>query len=362
MTESLAVTRLRLTYFRSHLSTELTLGPGPVVLTGANGAGKTNLIEAVSMLSPGRGLRGAAAADMARSPEGLGWKVVAELTGPGGAHMVETWSEGPGRQVAIDGKPAPQVALGGVARVLWLTPAMDRLWTEGASERRRFLDRLTLSLCPDHGDAVLGYDRGLRERNRLIRDQVRDAGWFDALEGQMSGYGARLHANRQIALELIAAAARPSDFPRAALALEAEGPRDEPGLRAALREGRGRDVAAGRTLAGPHRDDLAAIHVEKGMPARLASTGEQKALLISLILDNAAAVAEAFGAAPVLLLDEVAAHLDADRRAALYRALAGLGAQAWMTGTEPELFAALGEGAQRFMLAERGGVSEVSEG
>ena len=371
MTAALAVTRLRLSHFRSHRATELVLGAGsgagsgpgsgPVVLSGPNGAGKTNLIEALSLLSPGRGLRGATTEEMARTPEALGWKVEAAVAAPDGAHLLETWSEGAGRRVAIDGKPASQAALGGVARVLWLTPAMDRLWTEAAGERRRFLDRLALSLCPDHGEAAIGYERSLRERNRLIRDEVRDAGWFEALEAQMAAFGARVQANRAAALERMEASHLPSDFPRARLALEGDGPRDEEGLRAALREGRARDRAAGRSLTGPHRDDLGAIHADKGMPARLASTGEQKALLISLILDNAAAVAAAFGAAPVLLLDEVAAHLDAGRRAALYRALAGLGAQAWMTGTGPELFAELGEGARRYSLAERGGVSEIRE-
>ncbi len=362
MPAPLAVTRLRLSHFRSHLAAELALGPWPVVLRGPNGAGKTNLIEAVSLLSPGRGLRGAAAVDMARQPEALGWKVVAELAEPRGEHLVETWSEGQGRQVALDTKPAAQTALGTIARVLWLTPSMDRLWTEAASERRRFLDRLTLSLVPEHGEAVLAYDRALRERNRLIRDQIRDPAWFDALEAQIADAGAWVDANRRAALRRIAAVAQPSDFPRAGLALEAEGPRDAEGLRAALREGRGRDMAAGRTLIGPHRDDLAATHVEKAMPARLASTGEQKALLISLILDNAAAVAVEFGAAPLLLLDEVAAHLDADRRAALYRALAVLGAQAWMTGTEAGLFAELGEDAQHFSVTESGGVSQTRPG
>ena len=362
MPAPLAVTRLGLSHFRSNLAAELALGPWPVVLWGPNGAGKTNLIEAVSMLSPGRGLRGAPPADMARRPEALGWRVTAEIASPRGEHLVETWSEGQGRQVAIDAKPATQTALGAVARVLWLTPAMDRLWMEGATERRRFLDRLTLSLLPDHAEAVLAYERALRERNRLIRDQLRDPGWFEALEAQMATSGAQLHANRARALARIAAVAVPSGFPRAALALEAEGPRDPEGLRAALREGRGRDMAAGRTLTGPHRDDLAASYAAKAMPARLASTGEQKALLVSLILDNAAAVADDFGAAPLVILDEVAAHLDADRRAALYAALAGLGAQAWMTGTEAGLFAELGTQAQHFAVTEHGGVSQTRPG
>jgi DNA replication and repair protein RecF len=240
--------------------------------------------------------------------------------------------------------------------VLWLTPAMDRLWTEAAGERRRFLDRVALSLMPEHADAAIGYDRGLRERNRLIRDEVRDPAWFDAVEAQMAGFAARLAANRAAAVARLAAAPA-GEFPAAGLALEAEGPRDAPGLAAAWREGRGRDVAAGRTLVGPHRDDLGAVLAAKGVPARLCSTGEQKALLISLVLANARAVAEDFGAAPVLLLDEVAAHLDEGRRAALYAAVAGLGAQAWMTGTGPELFAGLE--AQRLRVEEAGGESRV---
>jgi DNA replication and repair protein RecF len=347
-----AVTRLRLSHFRSHRGLELALGAGPVAVFGANGAGKTNLIEAVSLLSPGRGLRGAASEERARTPERIGWKVAAEVAG----HAVETWSEGPGRSVAIDGKAATQTALGGVVRVLWLTPAMDRLWSEGAGERRRFLDRVTLSLVPEHGEVAIGYDRSLRERNRLIRDDIRDARWFDAVEAQMAAAGARLHANRAAALARLAAVPADGDFPAADLALEAEGPRDADGLAAALRAGRGRDVAAGRTLAGPHRDDLAAVFAAKGVPARLCSTGEQKALLISLVLANAAAVAAEAGA-PVLLLDEVAAHLDAGRREALYGAVARLGVQAWMTGTGAELFDGLD--AQRLRVSEAGGESRV---
>jgi DNA replication and repair protein RecF len=350
-----AVTRIRLSHFRSHRGLTLALEPGPVAVFGANGAGKTNLIEAVSLLSPGRGLRGAAAEEMARAPERIGWKVAAEVAG----RAVATWSEGAGRSVEIDGKPAAQTALGGVVRVLWLTPAMDRLWSEAAGERRRFLDRVTLSLVPEHGEVAIGYDRALRERNRLIRDEVRDPGWFEAVEAQMAGFGARLHANRTAALARLAAVPTEGDFPRAELALEAEGPRDQAGLAAALRAGRGRDVAAGRTLVGPHRDDLAAVFAAKGVPARLCSTGEQKALLISMVLANAAAVAAEAGP-PVLLLDEVAAHLDAERRAALYAAVGRLGVQAWMTGTGAELFEGLE--AQRLRVSEAGGESRVEPG
>jgi DNA replication and repair protein RecF len=348
----LAVTRLRLSHCRSHLATALELGPRPVAIFGPNGAGKTNLVEAVSLLSPGRGLRGASAEEMARAPEAIGWKVTARV----GGHEIVTGAEGARRQVEIDGKATPQTALGEVARVLWLTPAMDRLWLEGAAERRRFLDRVALSLTPAHAEAAMAYDRALRERNRLLRDEVRDPRWFDALEDQMAAAGALLAANRAAAVARLAAAPA-GEFPRADLAIEAEGPRDEAGLRTALRESRGRDLAAGRTLVGPHRDDLAAVYAAKGVPARLCSTGEQKALLISLVLANARAVAEVFGAAPVLLLDEVSAHLDEGRRRALYAAVEELGAQAWMTGTGPELFEGLD--AQRIEVRETAGGSLV---
>lgn len=355
----LAVTRLRLSHFRSHRATALALDPRPVAIFGANGAGKTNLIEAVSLISPGRGLRGAASEEFARAPERIGWRVAADIVGPDGPHAVVTGSEGPGRIVEIDDNAASQAALGAVARVLWLTPAMDRLWLEGASERRRYWDRVTLSLFPEHAEAAVGYDRALRERNRLIRDGVRDAAWFDAVEAQLAGFGARVSGLRHAALARLAAVAE-SSFPSATLGIEGEGePWDDAALAAALRIGRPRDLAAGRTLAGPHRSDLTALYAAKGVAARLCSTGEQKALLISLVLANARAVAEAFGAVPILLLDEVAAHLDAGRRAALYEELAGLDAQAWLTGTGPELFEELGNAAQRLRVAEASGQSLV---
>ncbi len=359
-----AVADLALSHFRSHRQLRLGFDGRPLAIFGPNGAGKTNLVEAVSLLSPGRGLRGAASEELARAPERIGWKLAARIEGPGGAHEIETRTNGAGRSVQIDGKPATQTALGSVARVLWLVPAMDRLWLDGAAARRRFLDRAALSLMPDHGEAVLAYERALRERNRLLRDKVRDAGWYEALEAQMAREGARVTAARRAALEALAAAQDEAEaaFPRAELALETEAPAEAAALAAALREGRGRDMVVGRSLVGPHRDDLAAVFAAKGVPARLCSTGEQKALLISLILANARAVAASIGAMPILILDEVAAHLDADRRAALYDAVCGLGAQAWMTGTEAGLFAALGDRAMRLRVDEAGGESRVEAG
>ncbi len=361
---ALAVTRLTLSHFRSHSRAALDLDGRPLAIYGPNGAGKTNLIEAVSLLSPGRGLRRASAEDLARRPEALGWKVTAEIAA-GYVHEVETWAEpGNPRQVRLDGKSATRTALGRIARILWLVPAMDRLWIEGADGRRRFLDRATLSFLPDHAEAVLRYEKAMRERNRLLKDMVRDAHWYAALETAMAEAGAAIHANRLVAIARLASAQAEADtaFPAADLALEQpEGgmPDSAADLATALAENRSRDLAAGRTLIGPHRSDLAATWAAKGVAARDCSTGEQKALLISLILANARALAAETGAAPILLLDEVAAHLDAARRATLYDEVCALKAQAWMTGTGPELFEELGERAERIEVAEADGKSVV---
>jgi DNA replication and repair protein RecF len=362
----LYLSELTLSHFRSHKFGRLSLDARPVAIHGPNGAGKTNLIEAVSLLSPGRGLRRAAAQDMARRPEALGWKITTILHSLHQVHEVETFAEGmAARQVRIDGKTATQIALGRVARVLWLIPAMDRLWIEGADGRRRFLDRMTMSFVPAHAEATLAYDKAMRERNRLLKDQVRDAQWYLALERQMADAGAEIHANRQHALTLIAGAQMQAEtaFPTAELELtqtEGEMPETADDLRQALAESRFRDLVAGRTLIGPHRADLYGVYAAKGVPAADCSTGEQKALLVSLILANARALARDFGAPPLLLLDEVAAHLDATRRAALYDEICALGTQAWMTGTGPELFAELGARAQHIEVVEESGLSRVA--
>ncbi|SFD67155.1 DNA replication/repair protein RecF [Roseivivax sediminis] len=362
---SLYLARLTLSHFRSHRRVALDLDARPVALYGPNGAGKTNLLEAVSLFSPGRGMRRASAQDIARRPEALGWKVTGDLVTPGTRHDVAFTSEGGApRAVRIDDKVAAQVALGRLARVLWLVPAMDRLWIEGAEGRRRFLDRMALSFFPAHGEASLDYEKAMRDRNRLLKDQVRDPGWYRALEAQMARTGTAIHVSRQATLVRIEAAQAGAEtaFPTAGLTLtqtEGEMPATEEDLRVALEEGRARDLAAGRTLVGPHRADLYGVFAAKGVPAADSSTGEQKALLISLILANARALAEEIGAAPILLLDEVAAHLDAGRRASLYDEIAALGAQAWMTGTGPELFEDLGDRAQRVAVAEEEGVSKV---
>lgn len=359
----LYLSNLTLSHFRSHRRAVIDVGAQPVAIHGNNGAGKTNILEAISLLSPGRGLRRASAEDMTRRPEGVGWKITALLHGPLGISEIEIVSEkGAARQVRIDGKPAPQTALGRIARVLWLIPSMDRLWIEGAEGRRRFLDRITLSFLPDHAEISLAYEKAMRERNRLLKDMVREPSWYAALEARMAETAIAIHHNRLHALKALSDAQEASEtaFPTATLTLECEMPDDVDTMRLALADGRMRDLKAGRTLIGPHRADLFGTYAAKGVAARDCSTGEQKALLVSLILANARALSSDFGAPPLLLLDEVAAHLDAGRRAALYDEIVALGAQAWMTGTEDGLFEAMGSRAQTILVADEAGVSTVS--
>jgi DNA replication and repair protein RecF len=357
---------LALSEFRSHARARLAFDGRLVALWGANGAGKTNLLEAVSFLSPGRGLRGAGPAEVARRAGPGGWRLSAVLGTPEGAREVETGADpGEPRHVRLDGKAAAQTDLARLVPVLWLVPAMDRLWTDGAEGRRRFLDRAAMSLFPDHAEAALAYEKAMRERNRLLKDASRDGHWYAALEARMAGAGTRLAQNRAAAVAVLVRAQGEAEtaFPAADLAVtypEEAPPGDAAAFAEALARGRWRDMAAGRSLLGPHRADLEAVWAAKGTPARDCSTGEQKALLLSLVLANARALAGR-GRGPLLLLDEVAAHLDARRRAALYAELAGLGLQAFLTGTEPALFAELGGAAQYWEAAEAGGTTVLTE-
>lgn len=333
--------RLVLTDVRNHAGLTLEPGGGFVILTGPNGAGKTNVLEAVSLLAPGRGLRRAALSQVARIDGPGGFGIAAELA-DGTALATGTQAAAPERRVVrINGAPEAAAALAERVTVLWLTPAMDRLFTEAAGERRRFLDRLVLALFPQHGVHATRYEAAMRARNRLLTDGAPDGGWLSALEARMAEHGQAIASARDETAALLGErlAGQPGGaFPQARIALSGETPAD---LAAALRAGRARDAAVGRTLEGPHRADLHVTHVEKAQPAALASTGEQKALLLGLVLAHAELVAARVGRAPVLLLDEVAAHLDPVRRAALFGRLAGRG-QVWMTGTEEALFADAG--------------------
>ena len=353
---TLAVRHLKLVAFRSYARLDLDVSAPMVALTGPNGAGKTNILEAVSLLAPGRGLRRASPADFARKQQGIGWAISALLETQTDPVMLWTGAgEDARRSAKQDDKAASVLSLGRVARLLWLTPALDRVFVEGPGERRRFLDRMTLSLLPDHAETATRYDRAMRERNRLLKDGGGDPRWLSALEAQMGEHGVALATGRAHALAaLLDAQEEAQAFPRAEARLVGE---FDPAMTAAdfaraLHDARGRDAQAGRALTGPHRSDLAVHYAEKDAPASECSTGEQKALLVSLILANARALHAETGAAPILLLDEIAAHFDAGRRAALFAEIAALGAQAWMTGTEPGLFEAMEGKAQRLEIRD----------
>ncbi len=365
-----AVTSVKLSQFRSYPALVLALDERPVVLTGPNGAGKTNLLEAISFLSPGRGLRRARLPDVARRDGDGSWAVSVTIGGPQGETEIGTGvamgADGPEprRTVRINRAAAPSSeALLEHVRVVWLTPAMDGLFTGAPSDRRRFLDRLVLAIDPRHGERVNAYERAMRERNRLFEQGRSDARWFEAIEAQMAELGVAIAAARRecVALLTKASAETPADGPfpaaRVALAgsveglLETMGATDaEDAARRALSAGRPADRAAGRTLSGPHLTDLSVMHAPKNAAAAECSTGEQKALLIGMVLAHARLIARLNGETPLILLDEVAAHLDPSRREALFGILLDLGAQAWMTGTEPGPFGPFGVAAQRFLV------------
>ena len=358
------LSRLRLSHFRNYGSAALDLDARPVVLVGPNGAGKTNLLEAISMLSPGRGLRRAAFETLATRGSESGWAVAATVETPDGPADIGTgWSAGePGRRVRINGANARAVeAMSAYLRVLWLTPSMDGLFTGSPGDRRRFLDRLVTTLVPGHFAAVSDLEDAMRQRNRLLLED-EDPAWITAVERQMAELASAVHFARTDSLDqLQALAGAGDDFPAATLALtplfdDAEPPASAPALEAELlrrwKSLRPLDRAAGRTTLGPHRVDLDVVHAQKGMPAALGSTGEQKALLIGLVLAQARLVRVATAIAPFLLLDEIAAHLDPGRREALFGILDGLGAQVFMTGTDPLLFEAIRGRAQQLAVSD----------
>ncbi len=361
------ISQLTLSHFRSHKYTQLQVESGPVALFGSNGAGKTNLVEAISLLSPGKGIRKANTADLSRSPDNIGWKVNAEVVSGVSSNLIETsWETTSSRIVKINDKVVKQNDLAKVFRVVWLLPSMDRLWLEGADGRRKFLDRLTLSFFPKHADCVLNYEKAMRERNRLLKEKMTDGVWYNALERQMAQNGLLIQSNRSATLKKISSAQENSTttFPIAELSLsKANGDltTDEDEFVKALSENRHLDIMAGRTLIGPHRSDMEATYKEKGISAKDSSTGEQKAMLISIVLANARALKLELGHPPVILLDEISAHLDIDRRGALYEEINALGAQAWMTGTDRNLFSEFGCKAKYFHVIESSGISDIKE-
>ena len=371
------VTRLILKDFRNYAEARLDIGTAPVVVTGPNGSGKTNLLEALSFLSPGRGLRGARLGDVERRRENeagsprAGWAVAATVETWRGTVRLGTGRDGVSgerRVVRIDGEPAKsQAALGEQLGILWLTPTMDRLFAEGPGGRRRFLDRLVLGLDPAHAVRVAAYDHALHERSRLLRDGPADPAWLDALEGVMAAEGVAVAAGRRELVLRLDGVCYEADgpFPRAALALAGtvEDWLDrmpalavEEKFAAALCAARREDGLAGGATIGPHRSDLVIRHRDKDIAADLASTGEQKALLISILLAHTRLQRELRGEPPLLLLDEITAHLDGARRSALFDRLERLGGQAWLTGTDRSLFAPL-DGAAQFLSVHDGALA-----
>lgn len=354
-----SISRLTLTDFRNYDSLRLAPPPGQIALVGENGAGKTNLLEAISMLAPGRGLRGAEAVSLGRHAGEGAWAVSARIATPAGESQIGTaWSpsesEGQGapRAILVDGHlQRSPAALSAHLRLLWLTPAQDRLFAGPPSERRRHLDRMVSLLDVAHGSRVSGFEKLMRERNLLLAGGFSDEAWLSALEAQMAEAAVAIAASRIYAASRINASLTkeriPAPFPWGAMRLEGEietlvetlpALAAEENYRRRLLGGRAADRAAGRTLAGPHRSDFTVLHGPKGVLASEGSTGEQKALLIGLLLAQVDAVLEACGARPVVLLDEVSAHLDKARKTALFGLLEGLGLQAWMTGTEAQVF------------------------
>ncbi|WP_192179159.1 DNA replication/repair protein RecF [Mesorhizobium amorphae] len=369
------VSKLTLTNFRNYAALSIDLAPGAVVLSGDNGAGKTNLLEAVSLLTPGRGLRRAPYADVAREGGDGGFALHARIEGAEGEVEIGTGIVGGdnagegGRRVRINGAATRSAEdMLEWLRVVWLTPAMDGLFPGPAADRRRFLDRLVLAIDPGHGQRALDYEKAMRGRNRLLTEGSRDSAWFDAIETQMAETGVAIAAARAELVRLLAAMIdRLPDsgpFPQADIGLSGELEEQvattpavdvEERFRAALAGGRDRDRAAGRTLEGPHRSDLIVGHRPKAMPAELCSTGEQKALLVGIVLSHARLTGEMSGMTPILLLDEIAAHLDAGRRSALFSILEELNCQAFMTGTDAALFSSLAGRAQ-FLTVDHGTV------
>jgi DNA replication and repair protein RecF len=361
VTPSRHISRLRLTHFRNYQSAALDLDARHLVLVGPNGAGKTNMLEAISLLSPDRGLRRAPFETLAAQGSDGAWAVAATIETPDGPADIGTGSSPgeAGRRVRINGATARAVEeMSAYLRLLWLTPSMDGLFAGPASDRRRFLDRLVTTLIPGHSASVSDFDKAMRQRNRLL-DEDEDPLWLAAVEAQMAEHAAAIHFARADSLghlqALILESLEDQNFPAALLALtplfeDGHEPASSTALEAELKSRwagmRGLDRAAGRTLLGPHRVDFEVRHAQKDMPAALGSTGEQKALLIGLILAHARLVKRMAGITPFLLLDEIAAHLDPSRRAALFAALDGLETQCFMTGTDPMLFEALGARAQ----------------
>ena len=337
----MSLSYIKISHFRTHELSVLKPTKEPIVIFGKNGVGKTNVLEAISMFAPGQGFRRSKFSELARRPGSLGWKLVGQFQSLGSSfEVINYWNQDSGRKILIDGKNASQSELASLVRILWITPVMDRIWLNGSAERRRFLDRIVSNLVPGHTENSIKYYKALKQRNKLIKEKILDSNWYDALEKQMAVSGAEIDKARSYVITYIMDMQKKSvsSFPFAELSIVGERYLTPQTLEMALCKNRKQDIYAGRTLIGPHLSDLSAIYSSKGVSARSCSTGEQKALLISIIIATAKIQIEVFNTSPILLLDEVSAHLDTERRNILYDELNDLNLQLFLTGTDINIF------------------------
>ena len=359
----MSLSSLKISHFRTHKLSTIKPDNGPIVIFGLNGAGKTNVLEAISMFAPGQGFRRARFLELMRRPELVGWKIIAEFNILGSLYEIVTfWDETSGRKILVDGKVTKQSELAKLVRILWITPSMDRIWLNGSSERRRFLDRLVSNLVPEYTESSISYYKALKQRNKLIKDKIVDPYWYGAVEKQMAISGIEIFRARSEIISKIMVMQKKSisSFPIADLSLIGLSYSSVEEFRIALYENRKKEIYAGRTLIGPHLSDLEAVYMSKNIDAKNCSTGEQKALLISIIIATAKIQLEMFQTPPILLFDEISAHLDAKRRSVLYDELFSLDLQVFLTGTDISTFLDLKTRAKYYEVALNSDVSSCT--
>ena len=352
---SLFIKSLNISHFRSHKISNFEFNSNPIVFFGKNGVGKTNILEAISLFSPGKGLKGSSRDDFVKMPDGIGWKIKTLLKKKNITHEISTFGDhNKNRTVFIDGKKSSQLELGEVVRMLWITPAMDRLFLESSFFRRKFLDRLVLNFFPSHGKYSLKYNNALKQRNMLLKDRSSDLSWFNSIEKQMVKFGYEIELARKKTIDMLNFEANQNEtkFISSKISLISKNIFTKEIFEKSLNEGRRNEIFIGRTLVGPHKSDFEVIFNEKNMNAKNCSTGEQKTLLISILSSTVRAHIRYFDIAPILLLDEISAHLDEKTRILFYEELSFLKVQAFLTGTDKIFFDSLLDKSQLFKIMQ----------
>lgn len=352
---------LILNHFRSYKKESLTFSSNGTVFTGANGSGKTNILEAISLFSPGRGLRKSKNYENSRKPENYGWKIQGTFEGLEEVFEIEiSFQESGDKKTSLDGKKTTQSKMNDLVKILWITPQMDRLWTSGALERRNFIDRITYGFYPNHGKFLLYYEKLVRERNELLRLGNYEKSWMDSLEVQIVNYGIEIFCNRSDTIKILNKSAMvQANFPKPKLEILGENFINKDSYLMKLRDNRNLDIFSGRTSVGPHKSDLNLIYIDKDIDAKDCSTGEQKALLVSIILSMSREIVKLFGVPPILLLDEIGAHLDHERRNELILQLFALKAQFFITATDQSFFKYDYDGLNYVEILNKGGNSYI---